>query len=73
MRVTWSYIFSFQDNVDTWLKDIGMHQYKHAFTKCHIREKKDLEQLKSFDRTDIETELSITKAGKFLYLERVFY
>ncbi|XP_063437912.1 uncharacterized protein LOC134718963 [Mytilus trossulus] len=51
------------DNVDTWLKDIGLHQYKSAFTKCHIKKTKDLEQLKTFEKKDIENELGITKAA----------
>ena len=59
-----------QENVDVWLKEIGLQKYKKAFTKCHIKATKDMEQLKSFGVDDIKNELGIKKPGA-LFLVRV--
>ena len=47
-----------------WLKNIGLEEYLNVFEKNCIKTAKDMEILKSFGRSQLETELQITKQGK---------
>ena len=53
-----------QENVDKWLKTIGLSQYCKVFKREQIKTAKDMEVLKSFGRSELEKELKITKQGK---------
>ena len=55
---------AFQKDVSTWLKNIGLEQYKADFEREQIETSKQMEVLKSFGRREIEKELKITKKGK---------
>lgn len=51
------------DTVHAWLEKIGLSIYKKSFDNEQIKTSKDMEILKSFGRSEIETELKITKTG----------
>ena len=55
---------AFQKDVSTWLKNIGLEQYKADFEREQIKTSEQMEVLKSFGRREIEKELEITKKGK---------
>ncbi|XP_045184960.2 uncharacterized protein LOC123542969 isoform X2 [Mercenaria mercenaria] len=58
------------ENLEEWLKTVGLEQYKNTFIKEQIRTSKDMEVLKSFGRSEIEKELKIKKTG---HIKRLMY
>ncbi|KAK2159845.1 hypothetical protein LSH36_145g07014 [Paralvinella palmiformis] len=54
---------SIPDSVNKWLRDVGLQMYEDNFTRCHIVTTSHLDILRTMTKTDIKTDLGITKAG----------
>ena len=52
-----------KENVETWLQNIGLQQYRDNFVRKQICSSKEMDVLKSFGRHELEKELRITKKG----------